>query len=729
MMKGISVKLLGRDIFVGIIIAAISIPIGMGYAQISGLPAVYGLYGSVLPIFLFACVTSSPQFIFGVDAAPAALMGGVLLSIGINAGSEEAITIVPLITLYTAVWLFLFYIFKAGRLVNYISTPVMGGFITGIGTTIILMQIPKLMGSTSGKGELFELAEHIFESAFSINYLSLAMGLISLAVILISKKIVPKFPMSLVVMILGALSTIFFHVDRYGVMLLEDVERGLPSFIIPNFDLIYFKHGFMLSLPIAIVILAESLLSESNFAIKNGYNINENREILAFAISNLGASITGCCPVNGSVSRTVMSEQYGGKSKIVSFTAAIVMVLVLLFATDFIKYLPVPVLTAIVISALIGVLEIHIAVRLYRINKKEFIIFIGAFAAVLILGTIYGVVIGVVLSFTVMVLKSALPPRSFLGVIPGKEGFYDLKRSRDARKISGVVIYRFTGSLFFGNINTFQNEIDKAVGEDTKVVIIDAGGISSLDFTAADRLDMIHKKFEDKGIQFYITEHIGELNDEMRKLELGHLIEEGVVRRTIKAALNEAGYVMPYPIEGEEEDEEEDDSYEEQHHSLMIQEEILEEFEWAFGNDAEKQMEKHAEEVIENITKFTSEFTPEADIDWKARVWKHLGTYDQDKLLEHLERHLNEIALRLDQPVDAVEANIMEHRVKLHLKMKNENRKLYNRYIVKREQYEKLLEQENPKLYEFIIDHRRKQYEILKETKPDIAEHIKKWIR
>lgn len=725
MIKGLSIKSLGREIFVGIIVAAISIPIGMGYAQISGIPAVYGLYGSVLPIFIFACITSSPQFIFGVDAAPAALMGGVLLSLGINLGSEEAVSIVPIITFYTAVWLILFYVFKAGKLVNYISTPVMGGFITGIGTTIILMQIPKLMGSTSGSGEFFELAEHIIVSAFSINFVSLTMGIVSLGIILLSKKIAPKFPMSLVVMVLGALSTMLFHVDRYGVLLLEDVESGLPKLMIPNFSLIHFNDGFMLSLPIAGVILAESLLSESSFAIKNGYSINENREILAFSLSNLGAALTGCCPVNGSVSRTVMGEQYGGKTKIVSFTAAIVMALVLLSATGFIKYLPVPVLTAIVISALIGVLEIHIAVRLYRTNKKEFMIFMGAFAAVLILGTIYGVVIGLVLSFTVMVLESAVPPRSFLGVIPGKDGFYDLNRSRDAKAVSGVVIYRFSGNLFFGNINTFQSELDDAVNDDTRVVIIDAGGISSLDFTAAERLEMIYKNFEEKGIQFYITEHIGVLNDEMRKLELGHLIEEGVVRRTIKAALSEAGLIPPYPIEGEPE---EDEINTEQQSGLMIQEEILEEFEWAFGDEAEEQMEKHAEEIIENITKFTAEFTPEADIDWKTRAWKHLGTFDQDKLLEHLERHLNEIAVRLDQPVDAVEANIMEHRVKLDLKMQKENRKLYNRYVAKREKYERLLERDNPKLYEFIMDHRKKQYEVLKETKPEIAEHIKNWI-
>ena len=719
MKKRLNTKILFKDVFVGIMIAAISIPIGMGYAQIAGLPAVYGLYGSVLPILIFALVSSSPQFIFGVDAAPAALIGGVLLSLGITEGSSEAVDIIPILTLYTAIWLFVFYIFKAGRLVNYISSPVMGGFITGIGTTIILMQVPKILGSNAGSGELFELAEHIFEALMNINYISLLMGTISLAIILISKKFMPKFPMSLVVMILGALSTIIFHVDKYGVALLSQVSRGLPSIIIPDFTAIHFKDGFMLSLPIAVVILAESLLAETSFAIKNNYKINENREILAFSLSNLSSAIVGCCPVNGSVSRTVMSEQYGGRTKAVSITASIAMVIVLLFATDFIGYLPVPVLTAIVISALIGVLEFHLAKKLYKINKSEFFIFMGAFFGVLILGTIYGVVIGVLLSFGAMVIKSAVPPRGFLGVIPGKDGFYDLKRNRDAQEITGTIIYRFSGSLFFANVNTFQNDIEKAVRKDTKIIIIDAGGIASIDTTAAERLEILYKKCKDSNIQFYITEHIGELNDELRKLDLGYLIEEGVVRKTIKSALMEAGMLPPYPVGGE---------IQEKSKTLMIQEEIVEEFEWAFGDDAEEQMEKHVEEIIKNFTKITEQLTPEIDIDLKARAWNHLGSFDQDKLLEHLERHLNEIAARLGQPVDAVEANIMEHRVRLWQKMKEENLGAYNRYIKKRDKYEKLLKERNPEIYEHIMEHRRKQYSFLKEYKPEIAEEMKKLI-
>lgn len=711
-------KSIFRDIFVGVIIAAISIPIGMGYAQVSGLPAVYGLYGSVLPILVFCLISSSPEFIFGVDAAPAALIGGVLLSLNIEFGSDEAVNIIPVLTFYVAVWLLIFYIFKAERLVNYISTPVMGGFITGIGTTIILMQIPKLMGSDAGRGEFLELSEHLIESLGHINLLSLIMGIFSLAIILISKKISPKFPMTLVVMILGAMSTVIFHVDNYGVTLLSKVNNGLPKLAVPDIGSVHFKDGFMMSLPIAVVILSESLLAEINFAMKNNYKIKEKREILAFSLSNLAAALTGCCPVNGSVSRTSICNQYGTKTKLVSITASIVMAGVLMFGTEFIGYLPVPVLTAIVISALINVLEIHEAKRLYKIDKKEFFIFMGAFAAVLALGTIYGVIIGLVLSFTAMVLKSAVPSRNFMGVIPGKEGFYNLSRIKAARPISNVVIYRFNGSLFFANINTFQNDIESKINEDTKAVIIDASGIGSIDCTAADRLAIINRNFESKGIKFYITEHVGELNDEIRKLDLGYLIEKGVIRRTISTALKEAGIFPPYEIENKSEEDKKDIK------SLMINEE----FEWAFGSDADKYIEKHVENIIRSIRKVTDDLNPKTDMEVKSGQWGHLDIYDQDILLEHFEMHINELAEKLGQPVEKVEANIIEHRLKLAEKMKEKNNMVYEQYTEKRKEYEEMLKKNNTKLYEFVRNNRKRQYELAKTLAPEMAKDIKKLI-
>ena len=187
-MKNYKKEYFKKDILSGIVVALVSIPISMGYAQIAGLPVVYGLYGSVFPILIYALITSSPQFVFGVDATPAALVGGALASLEIVSGSQEAIAIVPVITMTTACWLLLFFILKAGKLVNYISKPVMGGFISGIGCTIILMQVPKLFGGNAGTGELFILLYHIWQEFSAFNLLSVVLGAGTVVILQIARK-------------------------------------------------------------------------------------------------------------------------------------------------------------------------------------------------------------------------------------------------------------------------------------------------------------------------------------------------------------------------------------------------------------------------------------------------------------------------------------------------------------------------------------------------------------
>ena len=247
------------DIIAGIIIAAVSIPISMGYAQIAGLPAVYGLYGSVFPILIFALLSTSPQFIFGVDAAPAALVGAALLTMGVEAGSEQAMEIVPIITFFTAFWLILFFVFKAGKLVNYISTPVMGGFISGICCTIILMQVPKLFGGTAGTGEGVELVIHIVKSLRNINVVSLILGCVALVILIVSKKLMPKFPMAIVIMIAGAVMSKLLSLGEYGVTMLAAVEPGAPHLVMPQIYSYNVTNIIGVSLTVAVVIMAETL--------------------------------------------------------------------------------------------------------------------------------------------------------------------------------------------------------------------------------------------------------------------------------------------------------------------------------------------------------------------------------------------------------------------------------------------------------------------------------------
>ena len=635
-------EFLPKDIFSGIIIALVSIPISMGYAQIAGLPAVYGLYGSVFPIIFFALFSTSRQFIFGVDAAPAAIVGAALSTLGIVPGSSAAMQYVPVIALFAGLWLLLFCALRADRIVNFISTPVMGGFISGIAATIIFMQIPKILGGSAGSGELPELLRHIADTAVHINLPSLILGAVSLAVLIAAKRFIPKFPMAIAVMAAGVILTAFFHIQDYGVALLEQVEPGMPGVFIPDFSQINITNAAGRSLIVAIVIMAETLLAENNFAAKNGYHLNDRQEILACAAGNLAAAAVGGCPVNGSISRTSMNEQYGGKTQAVSLTAGGVMAVILICATGFIGYLPVPVLTAIIISALLNVVETDLAIRLFRVSRKEFFIFMAAGAAVLFLGTIYGVIVGILLSFAAVILTATNPPRTFMGIIPGKKNFYDLEKNRSAFPVKHVIIYRFSENLFFANIKILENDIEKNIQKDTRAVILDAGAVNSLDITAADGLRRLADSLEKRNIRFYLTEHTANINDQMRKLGIGSLIKEGKVRRTILAALHDLGLKEPFPLDIPE------DKMQlfrlRQLSSLSEEEEnSLEEFSWAFGSEAVREIEKSVEHVLKQIHGISDiETLAEEGVEEKLRFWHSLGPLDEDELLRRLELHIQD---------------------------------------------------------------------------------------
>ena len=692
-LKNYDRKNLIKDIIAGIIIMAVSIPISMGYAQIAGLPAVYGIYGSVFPILAFALFSTSPQFIFGVDAAPAALVGSALLSLNIELGSDEAIAAVPVMTFFVAVWLLAFYFMKAGKLVNYISAPVMGGFITGICTTIILMQIPKIMGGSSGTGEFFELAEHIFETGKHINIPSVIMGVIALVILLVSKKLIPKFPMAVVLMFAGTIITLNMPIRDWGINTLSAVEPGLPKWSIPDFSIISIQQTITISLSVAVVIMAETLLAENSFAQKNNYRINDNQEILAFSVGNFMAAFTGCCPINGSVSRTAMGEQYQAKTQLTGIVAGLSMIVLLICGTGFIGYLPIPILTAIVISALLGATEFDLAARLWKLSRTEFLIFVGAFLGVLLLGTINGVLIGIILSFTEMIIRTSKPSRCFLGIQPGHRHFRDLKEGNQIHAIEGVIIYRFSSNLFFANIGVLQRDIEDSIKPDTKAVILDASGIGSIDITAADRLAMLYKSLKEKGIRFYMTEHIAKVNEQIRTLGLGYMIEEGRVRRTIHIALKDMGIARPYPLEGGIENEERSASRKRADNKVQ-------EFVWAFGAESEEQIEKQIVLQIQQLKKT-------GDIEKLFHgSWSHMDAFDEDEWLEHLEEHLKEIVNISGKDEKSIATRFEEHRKEIHERIKNEHPEMAERFKKRRHILDEHLRQRHLEVFN-LIEHLR----------------------
>lgn len=587
-------------------------------------------------------LSTTREFIFGVDAAPAAMIGAVLASLGVTAGSAEAMRIVPVLTLYVALWLAVFALVRADKAVDYISEPVMGGFISGVCCEIILMQVPKLLGSGTGTGELFELLGHIFDAAKTVNLPTAALGFATLAILLLAPRKWPKVPWVLVMMVLGGLLGAFAPLDAWGVALLAAVPRGLPKLLLPDLTALPFTEALVATLPVAAVILAETLLASSGTAQKNGYRLNGRREIAAYAVCNVAAGLVGCCVVSGSVSRTAVNERSGGKTQLVSVTASVTMLLVLLFATPLIRFLPVPVLTAIVVNALIGATEFGIARRLWRVNRVELGIFAGAFLGVLLLGAIKGVLVGMVLSFVDVLMRAAAPQRTFLGTLPGKSGFFPIDRVSGVQPLPHIVLYRFSGSLFFANIRRFQEDIEGALQPDTQAVIVDGSAVVSVDITACDRLVALNRKLRAQGVRFYLTEHIGEVNDQLRHFEAGELIETGAVRRTIRGALRDAGVTLDpgssyQKIPGNMDD---------------IRQ--LQELEWLYGADAEVQIERNVQLMLARMRTTDDVRARRAMLEHFLNEDFHFGSIDADEVLLHLEGHTDELAELLENSEDDV---------------------------------------------------------------------------
>ena len=721
-------------------VALVSIPISMGYAQIAGLAPVYGLYGSLLPILLFGCLASSRQFMVGVDAMPAAMVGSLLAQMGIAAQSKEAQALVPFMALLTAAWFFVMYFLKAGRIVKYVSVPVMGGFISGVGMTIILMQVPKLFGGNPGTGEVIELLQNIREQRGDFHLLSFALGFGTVSIILLCKRWIPKVPMTVVMMAAGALAQALFHLDQYGVKVMSEVPAGLPGLLLPGFtyhagETPYFAlleiPGFiehlpdilMQSLGIAAVVMAQTLLASGNYARKYQDTLDLRRELLAYGIMNLGSAVSGSCPINGSVSRSGIADSLGVRSQLASLTAAVTMVLVLLFGTPVLKFLPVPVLTGIVITALIGILEIGTAKKLWKTGKNEFVIFLVAFFGVLFFGTLYGVIIGVLLSFGEVAVRAVVPPTAFVGRIPGHGNFYSLKRNSAARPIKNTVIYRFSGNLFFANIDQFCDEIEGELKEDTHQVVVDGRGIGSIDVTATERLVQFHKNLRERGILFYLTEHDGSLNDQLRRLGGSCLIEEGAVRRTITLALRDAGVEKPYELEFRDGEK---SSGPKPLPSLKEgagkdgergteADERLSEFEWVFGADAEEKMEELAGTMAESIAAAGALDEVEAkllDEEGVRTSWGMLGRFDEDEFWDFMELRLEEMARegRIAPELAArAERHIEKRRAFGHQKLEEMNPHAAKLLARHGEVIRNYVKHKHPEEYEHFLELRREQ--------------------
>ena len=705
-----------RDLGIGVVIALLSIPLSMGYAQVAGLPPQYGLYGSLLPLLAYSLLTSSPRIVFGVDAAPAALVATLLPELGAAPGGSRAPAVMAVITCLVGLWLTLFWLLGGGRFSKFVSEAVLGGCVTGIATVVILTQFPRLFGGTVTRGRAPVLLAHLFRETARFHALSFALGAVTILAILAGRR-QAKVSMSVVMMILGIAANAVFRFDRYGVALVGGIPAGLPPLIVPEWSCLS-RHTEALiidSLAVALVIAAETLVSTGEFARRHGERVDKQREMLAYGAGNLAAALFGSSPVIGSLSRSNRANKLGVGSQWMSVSACATMALFLLCGTPILSYLPVPVLTGIVIGSLGTILEFDLAARFWKIDRANFMIFAAAFAAEM-LGLAEGVLVGVVLSFASFTMEASAQPSYFLGCMEGHEGFFDLKKTPHARPIQNTVLYQFNGPLFFATIDGFENELLSAIRPDTTVVVVT--GVLSVDSFAAERLLHFYRNLRKKGIAFFLAGHAAAVNEELTAYGAEALIDEGVVRQRLTQALNAGGLTPPYPLE-----------WSAGRVSKRRGNAAVEAFLWAYGREAEPRLNQLTKQVAENVLNGKEiEFDKlnPAELELVGEYWNSEDEKEWDGLLNMYLSATPEERRERKAAFLALSLGMAEHRMLLERQLlRSGNQSLLWEFLLLRKKREAVYRDGHPETAAFLDDIREQYMSLVNQEAPEMLDFIR----
>ena len=482
----------------------------MAYALIAGLPPIYGLYAALAPQIIYAILGTSRQLAVGPVAMDSLLVAAGLGTISIL-GPENYIQSAILLALLVGIIQFLLGLLKMGFLVSFLSKPLIRGFTSGAAIIIGLSQIRHILGVPllqSNKIQLFAIS--IVKSEMTIHYPTLVIGVISIFSILILKKWNPKVPSALVVVILSSLWVYFGKQDQVGVSVVGFVPGGLPSFNIPHFKFDTIKDLIPISLTLAIIGYMESISISKTVAENHKYyKLDPNQELIALGTSNIFGSFFQSYPTTGGFSRTAVNDQSGAKTGVASLVCALIVAIILSFFTHWFFYLPKAVLGAIIIVAVIQLIDIKYAIRLYNSRKDEFAVLLLTFILTLFVGITQGILFGIILSLLLLVYRVSKPHYAFLGRIRDTNYFQNIERFPDEITVrEDLIILKFDAQLFFGNIEFFKKLVFEAVEKNSNKIkgfIINARSINYIDSTAAEELVLIIKKLQKKDIRVMVV--------------------------------------------------------------------------------------------------------------------------------------------------------------------------------------------------------------------------------
>jgi SulP family sulfate permease len=510
------------DFGAGLTVGIMLIPQGIAYAMIAGLPPIYGLYTAMIPQIIYAIFGTSRQLAVGPVAMDSLIVASGVATLA-EVGTEHFIEFAILLAFIMGVLQVLFGMFKLGFLVNFLSRPVISGFTSAAALIIALSQLKNLLGVNLQKGnKIHELLIEVYNHISEINWVTFAIGIISILILVFFKKLTKKIPAALVLVILGIVAVKYLNLNEIGVKIIGDIPQGLPAFKMPSFSLDIIVDLFPIALTLSFIAFLEAISVAKAIELKhNNYKVNPNQELIAIGMGNIVGSFFQTYPATGGLSRSAVNNQIGAKTPMAAIISSIIVGLTLLFLTPVFYYLPEAVLAAIIIVAVFGLLDFTVPKQLLKYSKRELVILNITLIVTATIGIKEGIFIGVVLSLGMLIYRSTKPHIAILGKIPNTHFYRNIKRFEGLLEInSAILIVRFDAQLFFANVQYFKDQLEDFVNEkgaDLKLIIIDGESINTIDSSGIYMFNDVISKYHNQQIEIALTGMKGPVRDILEK--------------------------------------------------------------------------------------------------------------------------------------------------------------------------------------------------------------------
>tara|TARA_B110000881_G_scaffold98147_1_gene86306 strand:+ start:1443 stop:3170 length:1728 start_codon:yes stop_codon:yes gene_type:complete len=519
-LPNLSKKSIQNDFVAGLTVGIMLVPQGMAYALLAGLPPVFGLYAALVPQVIYAIMGTSRQLSVGPVAMDSLLVASGLAALKLS-GINEYISMAIFLAFFMGLIQLVLGFLRMGFLVNFLSKPVISGFTSAAAIIIGLSQLKHLVGAPfESSNKIHLLLIEFIDKSSQIHLITLFIGLIAIAILVLLKKLNPSIPGALIAVILSSVWIKYFG-ENSGVSIVGVVPEGLPSFRLPEIELINITKILPLALTLALIAFMEAISVAKAIEEKKDYSINPNQELIALGASNIVGSLFQSYPTTGGFSRTAVNDQAGANSGLASIISAIVVGLTLLFLTPLFYFLPNTILASIIMVAVFKLIDFESPKKLWKSSKSEFYILLFTFFITLFIGIKEGIILGVLASLLLLVYRSTQPHVAVLGKIKGTDYFKDIDRfTQDIETYESLLLLRFDEQIYFGNSQFFKEQLLERVNQKKgklSVVILSSGGINYIDSSGMKTLNEIVLTLKSKNIQFYIAGAIGPVVDSLFK--------------------------------------------------------------------------------------------------------------------------------------------------------------------------------------------------------------------